>query len=125
MKLSTITKRKFIELETSEGDVELYISEMTVADAERQSSLLKPYITDDGHVKPGVQLKVFTVARVMSALKRVDNDDYYFGQDTVEQCITESSAMPLGLMNQLNDVVTELNPYPEEDDSLDSKKKSS
>lgn len=125
MKLSAITKRTPIELETSEGEVKLYVSEMTFADGERQAELLKPYFTEKGEVKPNTSMRVFTVARVMSALKYEKTGDYYFGQKTVEQCMAETSGMPFELMNQLNDVVTELNPYPTEDNTLDAKKKSS
>ncbi len=125
MKFSMINKTIPIELETSQGEVKLQLTEYTIADMDYLHELYKPYIDDNGVLKQDTLVIKLTVARVMACLKDLKGN-HYFGDKTVEDVIKLIGKQMIDLMIV---EVNKLNPLPEvnEDgkpvETLESKKK--
>ncbi len=123
MRISSILKRKLITLETSEGDVELQLTEMSIGDNERYMSLIKPFLDKDNKVKKDVKVSNLTVARVMCSLKYLDGQ-YYFDGELESVNVNQ---YPPGMFVAMNDELSKLEPVVSDtpDKTLDTVKKTS
>lgn len=125
MKLSMILPSTPVELETSEGVVELKVTEFTIADGERREKLIRP-IFDDENVSYIEKLNAFNIARIMCGLKDTDGN-YYFHGDDIHWV---RGKLGKNLADALAQLVDELNPLPvppssdegEKESALDAKK---
>lgn len=119
MKLSMLTKRIPFTLETEDGDVELFITQFTVADGEYREKLMKDHweVKDNDYLG---KLNSFNLARIMTSVKRDDGSYFFTGS------VDETRAL-LGkeLADALCSEVDKLNPIPMPDETLDIKKKKS
>lgn len=124
MKLSMILPSTPVELETSEGVVELNVTEFTVADGERREKLIRPIFNDE-NVSYIEKLNAFNIARIMCALKDTDGNYYFHGDDIT----WVRGKLGKNLADALAQLVDELNPLPvppssddEKESALDAKK---
>lgn len=123
MKLSMVLPSIPVEMETSEGVVELKVTKFTVADGERRDELISSIVVDE---KASLLNKwvAFKIARIMCSLKYQDGSYFFHGDDI------KWVANQLGqeLSDALASVVDELNPLPlppedEQESALEAKKK--
>lgn len=124
MKLSMVGKSEPLTLETSEGEVNLMVTELTYNDITRHNELIKHMYDEKNQIKDSAKLIDLTAARVMCAIKNLDGT-YYFNQVSVEEYLEHVADAPGDFTLQLNDVVTRVNPYQLPEDTLESKKKPS
>lgn len=117
MKLSMLTKRIPFTLETEDGDVELFITQFSVGDAEYREKLMKDHWDNTDYVS---KLNSFNLARIMTSIKTDIGDCYFTGSiDDVR------SVLSMDIANALITEVDKLNPLPKSDETLDTKKKKS
>lgn len=127
MKLSLVPKSTPLTLETSEGDVELFITKFTVADAEFREELMSSTWKDDS-IPDYSKLNRFNIARMMCAVKDKDGNYFFTGSiDDVRKSIAKE------IIEEICKEVDVVNPIaiPTVDDSgkpetaLNTKKKKS
>ncbi len=121
MKISSVLKRVPITLETSEGDVELQLTEMSIGDNERYMNLIKPFLDKDGKLKKDTKMSSLTVSRVMCSLKYPDGQYYFDG--ALESVNVDQ--YPPGMFIAMNQELSKLDPVVETENTLEAAKKHS
>ncbi|CAM0033781.1 hypothetical protein VPHD164_0012 [Vibrio phage D164] len=122
LKLSTQLRRVLFQLEDGKETVDLYVSQYTVADANKMVNIQRELVNEEGNI---TEYGAFVASRIVCSVKRVDNDEHYW--PTIEDF--EDKGYPNELMTQLDQVVNEVNPIPdtpelEKGESLLEQKKS-
>ncbi len=119
MRISSMLKSKPLTLETSEGDVELKLTELSIGDNERYMKLMKPLLEKEGKVKAGTTMSDLSVIRVMCSLKHLDGR-YYFDGELKD---VEVKDYPPGMFSVMVDEIIKLEPSVEPDKTLATEKK--
>lgn len=123
MKLSMVLPSIPVEMETSEGILELKVTKFTVADGERRERLVTPVFNDE-NTSNVEKYNAFYIARIMCSLKYQDGT-YFFNDGDVN---TVANQLGKELTDALAKLVDELNPLPlppedEQESALEAKKK--
>lgn len=125
MIFSLVTKRTPFTLETSDGDIELFFTEYTIADGERREKLISKIISDDS-ISDLEKVIRFQVARIMCSVK-YDDGNYFFDGEINDV----RSLIPEKMISVFEEQVSALNPLPlvnkpeDHETALDAKKKKS
>ncbi len=106
LKLSTQLRRVPFQLEDGAETVDLYVSQYTVADANKMVNMQRELVNDEGEI---TEYGSFVASRIVCSVKRVDTDEHYW--PTIADF--ESYVYPNELMTQLDQVVNEVNPTPD------------
>lgn len=123
LEFSTQLKKQELTLSTSEGDVDLEITERTVGDSIYQNELMKPMFDEDDKLKANIPVAALWLCKIKAVLKHPDGTRFYAGEDVFDLVDT----LPGELIEELNKVVDSVNPVQNvsessEPETIDTKK---